>query len=86
MAQAGLPGFEAVLNYGLVAPAGTPGEVVAVLNAKLAGLLGTDEMKARLIADGAEPAPSSAAAYGALIARDLERWGEAVRLSGAKVD
>jgi len=86
MAQAGLPGFEAVLNYGLVAPAGTPGAAIALLNAKLAAILGADDMKARLVADGAEPTPSSSEAYGALIAQDLERWGEAVRLSGAKAD
>ena len=86
MAEAGLDGFEAVLNYGLVAPAGTPREVVEVLNQKLAAVLASDDTRTRLAADGAEPTPSSPEDYAALIARDLERWGDAVRASGAKMD
>ena len=58
-AEAGLPGFEAVLNYGILAPAGTPVEIVKVLHAKLQSVLTSDDMKKRLAADGAEVAPSS---------------------------
>jgi tripartite-type tricarboxylate transporter receptor subunit TctC len=86
MSEAGMPGFEAVLNYGILAPAGTSPEVVKFLNSKLQPILGSDDMKKRLIADGAEAAPSSPEEYSAVIAEDLNRWGEAVRSSGAKLD
>jgi tripartite-type tricarboxylate transporter receptor subunit TctC len=85
-AEAGLPGFEAVLNYGILAPAGTPVEIVKVLHAKLQSVLTSDDMKKRLAADGAEVAPSSPEEYSNLIADDLTKWGEAVRSSGTKLD
>jgi tripartite-type tricarboxylate transporter receptor subunit TctC len=85
-AEAGLPGFEAVLNYGILAPAGTPIEIIKLLNTKLQAVLTSDDMKKRLVADGAEAAPSSPDEYSALIADDLNKWGEAVRSSGAKLD
>ena len=84
--EAGLPGFEAVLNYGILAPAGTPVEIIKLLNTKLQSVLTSEDMKKRLIADGAEAAPSSPEEYSALIADDLTKWGEAVRSSGAKLD
>jgi tripartite-type tricarboxylate transporter receptor subunit TctC len=49
MSEAGMPGFEAVLNYGILAPAGTSPEVVKFLNSKLQPILGSDDMKKRLI-------------------------------------
>ena len=54
-AEAGLPGFEAVQYYGLAAPAGTPRPIVERLNKELRGILATDDMKKRLIAEGSEP-------------------------------
>jgi tripartite-type tricarboxylate transporter receptor subunit TctC len=86
MAEEGLPGFEAVLNYGILAPAGTPPEIVKLLSTKLQSVLTSEDMKRRLGADSAEAAPSSPEAYQALIADDLNKWGEAARSSGAKLD
>jgi tripartite-type tricarboxylate transporter receptor subunit TctC len=74
------------LNYGILAPAGTPIEIIKLLNTKLQAVLTSDDMKKRLVADGAEAAPSSPDEYSALIADDLSKWGEAVRSSGAKLD
>ena len=85
-AEAGLPGFEAVLNYGILAPAGTPPEVVRLLNTRLQAILASEDVKKRLVADGAEAAPSSAEDYMKVIAADLIQWGEAVQASGAKLD
>jgi tripartite-type tricarboxylate transporter receptor subunit TctC len=85
-AETGLPGFEAVLNYGILAPAGTPVEVVKLLHAKLQSVLTSDDMKKRLAADGVEVVPSSPEEYSSLIADDLTKWGDAVRSSGAKLD
>ena len=56
VAEAGLPGYEAVLHYGIVAPAGTPRPVVDKLNAALNAALGNDEVKKRLAVEGAERA------------------------------
>jgi tripartite-type tricarboxylate transporter receptor subunit TctC len=67
-AEAGLPGFEAVLNYGILAPAGTPVEVVKLLHAKLQSVLTSDDMKKRLAEDSAEVVPSSPEEYSSLIA------------------
>ncbi len=85
-AEAGLPGFEAVLNYGILAPAGTSAEIVKLLNTKLQAILTSEDMKKRLMADGAEATPSSPEAYAKLIGDDLGKWGEAVQSSGAKLD
>jgi tripartite-type tricarboxylate transporter receptor subunit TctC len=59
IAETALPGFEAVLRYGLVAPAGTPRAIVAKLNTALNTALTSDDVRARLALDGAEPLPSS---------------------------
>jgi tripartite-type tricarboxylate transporter receptor subunit TctC len=85
-AEAGLPGFEAVLNYGILAPTGTSAEIVRLLNTKLQAILTSEDMKKRLMADGAEATPSSPEAYATLIGEDLRKWGEAVQTSGAKLD
>jgi tripartite-type tricarboxylate transporter receptor subunit TctC len=52
MAEAGLPGYEAVLHYGIVAPAGTPRPVIEKLNAALNAALGNDEVEKRLGVEG----------------------------------
>ena len=55
VAESGLPGYDAVLTYGIVAPAGTPRPIVDKLNAVLRAALATDEVKRRLAQEGAEP-------------------------------
>ena len=86
VAEAGLPGYEAVLHYGIVAPAGTPGPVIAKLNQALQTALANDDVKAKIAADGAEPLPSTPAEYAADIDREEAKWSEIVRKSGAKAD
>ncbi len=54
IAESGLPGFEAVLRYGLLAPAGTPKAIVAQLNRELTKLVDTDDVKSRIAADGGD--------------------------------
>ena len=70
VAEAGLPGYEAVLHYGIVAPAGTPRPVVEKLNAALNAALGNDEVKKRLAVEGAEALPASPDEYAADIGRE----------------
>jgi tripartite-type tricarboxylate transporter receptor subunit TctC len=84
VAEAGLPGYEAVLHYGIVAPAGTPRPVVEKLNAALNAALGNDEVKKRLAVEGAEALPASPDEYAADIAREETKWSEIIRKAGVK--
>ena len=86
IAESGLPGFEAVLRYGLVAPAGTPGPIIARLNQALNVALATPEMRQRLAIEGAEPLPSTPDEYAADIDREETQWSKVVKISGAKVE
>jgi tripartite-type tricarboxylate transporter receptor subunit TctC len=86
VAEAALPGYEAVLHYGIVAPAGTPRAVVDKLNAALRAALSEPDVRDRIVSDGAEPLPGSPEDYAADIDREETKWSEIVRRSGAKVE
>jgi tripartite-type tricarboxylate transporter receptor subunit TctC len=86
MAEAGLPGFDISTWYGLLAPAGTPADVVRKWNADVTRILNTPEMRERLIAQGAEAAPDTPAEFTRFIADELARYARIVKTSGAKVD
>jgi tripartite-type tricarboxylate transporter receptor subunit TctC len=81
-----LPGYEAVLHYGIVAPAGTPQPIVEKLNAALKAALAEEDVRARIVADGAEPLSTTPAEYAADIDREETKWSQIVKLSGAKVE
>jgi len=74
VAEAGVPGYEAMQWYGLLAPAGTPSAIIERVHAEAMVALRSPEMKARLAADGAEPAGTTPAEFGAYIKRELEKW------------
>jgi tripartite-type tricarboxylate transporter receptor subunit TctC len=86
VAEAGLPGYEAVLHYGIAAPAGTPRPIVDKLNAAMRAALASDEVRQRILADGAEPLPSTPEEYAADIDREETKWSAIVRKSGAKAE
>ena len=86
IAEAALPGFEAVLRYGLVAPPGTPRAIIEKLNAALNAVLANEDVRARLAIEGAEPLPSTPAEYGADIDREETQWSKVVKASGAKAE
>jgi tripartite-type tricarboxylate transporter receptor subunit TctC len=86
IAEAALPGFEAVLRYGLVAPPGTPPAIIEKLNAALNTALASDDVRARLAIDGAEPLLSTPAEYAADIDREETQWSKVVKASGAKAE
>src|SRR5262245_2609618 len=83
---AGLPDFEASLYYGIVAPADTPRPIVERLNQALREALTSDEVKRRLVTDGAEITVGSPEDYAAHIDRDEKRWSVVVKASGAKAE
>ena len=86
VAESGLPGFEAVLHYGIIAPAGTPRPIVDKLNAALRGALASDEVKNRLAVEGSDPMPTTPDEYAADIDREETKWSAIVKTSGAKAD
>ncbi len=77
-------GFQAQQTYGLLAPAGTPAEIVKQLNTALQGALASDLVKARIAADGAEPAPGSPEDYVQDIDKEETKWSKVVEEAGAK--
>ncbi|MBO0717228.1 MAG: tripartite tricarboxylate transporter substrate binding protein [Rhizobiales bacterium] len=85
-AESGLPGFEAVQYYGLAAPAGTPRPIVERLNKELRAILASDEIKKRLIDDGADPAPSTPEEYAENIRREEGKWAALVQKLGLKIE
>ena len=84
VAEAGLPGFESTLTYGLLAPKGTPQPVIDEINRQMAVATATDDFRQVLSAEGAEPATGSPADYAAIIAAESAKWGRVVRASGIK--
>ena len=84
VAEQGLPGFEAVLHYGIVAPAGTPRPIIDKLNAALrAGARRQQGPHAHIATEGAEPLPTSSDEYAADIDREEAKWSALVKKSGA---
>ena len=86
IAESGLPGYEAVLRYGLVAPAGTPRAIIERLNRELNVALASADVRQRLATEGAEPLPSTPDEYAADIDREETQWSKVVKQSGAKVE
>jgi tripartite-type tricarboxylate transporter receptor subunit TctC len=85
IAEAGVPGYEAIVWIGMLAPAGTPREIVARLNGEIGKLVRTDEVKKLLAPTGMEPDPDTPEQFGAYLKGDYDKWGKVVRESGATV-
>ena len=85
-AEAGLPGYEVSTWFGLVAPKGTPNDVVARLSAEVQKFLTTTEVRDALSNQGFEPTGSSPEEFATLIGADGAKWSRAVKASGAKLD
>jgi len=85
-AESGVPGLDAVLYYGLLAPAGTPGPIIERLNTELRAIVSSDDFKKRMIADGGGPTASTPQEYAANIAREEGKWSGLVKKLGLKVE
>src|SRR5437667_75484 len=85
IAEAGVPGYEAIVWIGLLAPAGTPRDIVAKLNREIGKLVRADEVKKLIAPTGMEPDPDTPAQFGAYLKADYDKWGKVVRESGATV-
>lgn len=86
IAEAGVPGYEALVWVGLLAPAGTPPDIVAKLNAEIGKLLRVPEVQQLLAASGVDPTPTTPEGFGAYLKSEFEKWGRVVRESGATVN
>ena len=86
MAEAGLAGFDISTWYGLLAPAGTPRDVIAKWNAEVTRILNAPDVREKLMAQGAEPAPDTPEQFAQFIAQELAKYQRIVKASGAKVD
>ena len=82
-----IPGFDWQAWQGIVAPAGTPGEIVARLSSELQKIQATPEFREQLVRFGMDPfPPQTPEQFAAMIAAEQPRWAKAIRDSGAKVD
>jgi tripartite-type tricarboxylate transporter receptor subunit TctC len=84
--ESGMPGFESVLHYGLLAPTGTPQPIIERLNAALRVLVESAEVKQRIVAEGGDPLTSTPEEYVKDIDREEMKWGTLVRKLNLKVD
>ena len=86
VAESGLPGFETGSWQGMLAPSGTPREIVLKLNAEIRRILGTPEIKAQLADQGTEVRADTPESLGQFIRSEIPRWAKVVKQSGVKVD
>jgi tripartite-type tricarboxylate transporter receptor subunit TctC len=86
VAEAALPGYVAIAWNGLVAPKGTPADIVARLNAETVKAMAEPEIAAKFAALGAVSRPLAPDAFRAFVKDEIAKWGEVVRQSGAKIE
>ena len=86
IAESGLAGFAVAPWFGLLAPAGTPADVVARINEDVGALLATKDVVDAFSAQGAEPYRTTPSEFASVLRGDIDKWAVVVRESGAKVD
>lgn len=86
VAEAGLAGYDVISWHGLFGPAALPREIVAKVNADMAAILGSADMRERLAALGAEPFPLKPEEFSRYVRSEIARWAKVIKESGAKAD
>ena len=86
LAEAGVPGYEQTAWFGVLAPAGTPREIVLKLHGEITKLLNTAEVKERFAKQGVEVRTTTPEAFGDFVKSEVERWGKVIREAGIKAD
>ena len=84
--ESGLPGFESVLHYGVLAPAGLPRPILDKLNAATRQLVAMEEIKKRINNEGGDPLSSSPEEYAADIDQEERKWGVLIKKLNLKVE
>jgi tripartite-type tricarboxylate transporter receptor subunit TctC len=86
IAEAGLPAYESIQWYGVLAPAGTPRDIVSRLHAEITKILQMPDIRERLLADGTEAVGSTPDQFTAFIRGELDKWVKLVKTTGLKPD
>ena len=84
IAEAGVPGYEAVQWYGVLAPAATPRDIITRLHTGIVRALQNPEVRQRLLNDGAEPVGSSPEQFSAYLRSETEKWAKVIKAAGIK--
>jgi tripartite-type tricarboxylate transporter receptor subunit TctC len=85
VSEAGVPGYEATIWLGIMAPKGTPPEIVDRLNAEIARIIAKPAMREAWAKQGAVPLTMSPAAFDAFLRRDIDKWAKVIQQAGIKV-
>jgi tripartite-type tricarboxylate transporter receptor subunit TctC len=86
IAEAGLPGYEATIWLGLMAPTATPKPIIDLLNAEVLKVMQRADVKEAWAKQGAVPMPMAPADFDKYLHRDIEKWAQVVKVSGAKAE
>jgi tripartite-type tricarboxylate transporter receptor subunit TctC len=86
IAEAGVPGYEAVNWIGIVAPAGTPAPIVGRLHDEISAILDSPDVARQFATEGVEIMRMSAAAFGAFMVSEMDKWGRVVKEGGIKAE
>ena len=86
IAESGLAGYESSQWYGVLAPAGTPEEILTQLNGAIARIMQSADMKARMAKDGLVPVGGSREQFATHIRLEIDKWARVIKASGASVD
>jgi tripartite-type tricarboxylate transporter receptor subunit TctC len=86
MAEAGVPGYEAVIWLGVMAPKGTPPEIVRRLNTEINTIIGRPDVRDEWVRQGAVAMKMNPEEFGRYIVDDIAKWERIVKISGAKPD
>jgi tripartite-type tricarboxylate transporter receptor subunit TctC len=84
--ESGLPGFDVVLNYGLLAPAGTPKAIVDKINKAMRTAITNEKVKQRISTDGAEAVASTPEEYAAIVKQDFTRWAALLKKLNLRIN
>jgi tripartite-type tricarboxylate transporter receptor subunit TctC len=86
ISEAGVPGYEAVIWLGIMAPKGTPRAIVEKLNAEIRKIVNEPDIKAAWDKQGAVPMSMSPEEFDKFLRADIEKWAKVVKISGARQD
>ena len=85
VSEAGVPGYEATIWLGVMAPKGTPQEIVDRLNAEIGKVIARPDIRAAWAGQGAVPMTMTPAEFGAYLEKDIRKWAQVIKVSGATI-
>ena len=86
VAETGVPGYDMVLWFGVLAPAGTPANAVSTIHREIVNTVKMPDVRSRLASQGADPVATAPAAFDAFIKAEIAKWAKVVKENGLKVD